>query len=112
MPRNLFYAVTVHDMEYLITDTLPFTTATERAHDQRNKFPAPVLADIDAGELQGEAVLRVAQLARFCIIIALPVELPQKGIAHPYKYQGQSIGIAPYPVEQIVAEVEPVHQGP
>jgi hypothetical protein len=54
----------------------------------------------------------MAQFPRLGVVVPLPVQLPESGEPQPYKKHRQSPGIALHPVQQLIAQVETVHQGP
>src|SRR5262249_10366861 len=64
------------------------------------------------GQLKSQPILGVGQLPRFGVVIALPGQLANGGEPKPHIEQSKSIRFILDLVEQIPAQVEPVHQGP
>jgi len=57
-------------------------------------------------------VLRMGELARLGIIIALPDELANGGETQPNEKQGESIDVVANAIEHVVAQVKSMHQRP
>ena len=67
---------------------------------------------IVVSQFQCEAFLGMTQFPGLGIVIALPVKLPNCRKAKPYKQQGLALQVTAKAAQQVMAQVEPVHQSP
>ena len=112
VPGDLLYVVAVHDLEDLIPDPLALSPASHAREHQPDEATPGRLARVSLGELPRKAVQGVGKLFGFRVVVALPVELPDRRVPEPDEKEGQPVHLSPHPVQQVVAEIEPVHQGP
>ena len=72
-PGDLFDVMAVHDIEYFITDLLPFSASSHGGQHEPNEGTARGIMGVDTGQLPCEPVLGVAQLPGLGVVVALPV---------------------------------------
>src|SRR5271166_5194649 len=78
-----------------------------RRISSRTCLPSP-----DAGQPLGEPLLGATEFAGLGVVAPLPVELARGAVAQPGEQQRQRLLVVLYPFQQVVTEVEAVHQGP
>src|SRR5664280_1057750 len=103
MSRQLLDVVAVHDVEDLIPDPLAIAPRPNTGQQQPDEWPAFGFAPPKSGKFLRQAILGMTELARLCVVIALPGQLPQRRIPKPDKKQRQRVRFALGPVQQIMA---------
>ena len=116
MTGNLFNLMPVHDLQDFVPDPLAPAALTATPHsgqEQADNLPRfRTAVPVQGGQLYGQPLLGVTQFPGLGIVIALPVQLPDGRKAEPNKKKRQAVRFSANPVEQIMAQVETVHQGP
>ena len=104
--------VAVHDLENLVADALAVAAAPETREHLADEIAIGGLLRERCSEARGETILRVGQLFRLGIVIALPVELTDRGVAQPDKQSGPGVADIAGFLDQLVTKIEAVHQRP
>ena len=112
MTVHLLDVMAVHDVQDLVPHFLTVAAATEGTEHQPHPEPVFRLLVVDRRKAAGEALLGVTELPGLGVVVALPVELPDGGKAQPGVEQGQCVRVPLCRLEQVMAEVEAVHEGP
>src|ERR1044071_7590114 len=112
MPADLLDVVAVHDIEDFIANPLAFAAAADRRQRQADQRPQRCLVPVDVCKFGGESILCIGQIARLGVVVALPCQLADGGETEPNVEQRERCRIILGPVQEVVTEIEPVHQRP
>ena len=114
---RLLETIAVHDVQNLIAHALPLAAAPQRREhlprpeartDQRDAGPTSP----DAGQPRRQTILGMAQFARLGVVAPLPIELADGAEAQPGEQQRQRILVVLRLAQQIVTQIEAMHQRP
>jgi len=112
MAAHFLDVMAMHDPQDFVPHFLTVAAAAEGGHDEAQPFAFLRVIPVAVGQFERQPFEGVAQFPRFGVVVALPVELPQGRIPQPHIEQRQACGVPRHPVQQIVAEVETVHERP
>ena len=93
----------MHDLEDFISDSLPFTAVPHGREQQTRKRSKGRLLLVELSHARGKTLLGMAELPGFGVIVTLPVQLTQGGVAEPDKEQREDFFIGSEPIQHFVA---------